>query len=234
MSDQKWGFGNPKDSKPFGISYVGTGEGKQSVELVFGENPHSRQDNTIYARYPDGDIYSFSGHRYYERVEIETYNYGKIKWGEGGIRKHGRYKILFNDRVVYSDNLREMDYMLKKVQWDIVELREHVAMYDLMHDTLIGRKVFYKDVPAVVDRILEDTGEIVIKPEDGYLFYPSVYSLDKDDCSDLEYEWDSWMHDYSEYTRVNLLEDHNVWWFRGEKDMEVLEFVNRKKNEKTT
>ncbi len=57
--EEQWGFGNAKENKAFDTVKIG----EETVDLFFGEHPHSRQDNTIYARTKGGSIYEFDGHR---------------------------------------------------------------------------------------------------------------------------------------------------------------------------
>src|SRR6266550_5734358 len=92
MTD-KWGVGNKKDEKAFAKTFVGSRE----VELFFGEFPHSRSDNNIYARWPDGRIDEFDGHRVLVSVELSMKNYLKESELSGDeIRKGGSCLIKFN------------------------------------------------------------------------------------------------------------------------------------------
>ena len=51
--NEQWGVGKEKDAKAFDTVKMGGEE----LELIFGEHPHSRQDNTIYARGKSGDYW---------------------------------------------------------------------------------------------------------------------------------------------------------------------------------
>lgn len=117
MSDE-WGVGNKTKEKAFDTAQVG----KQAVDLIFGEHPHSRRDNTTYARFPSGDIEGFDGHRICTKIEIEESNYLKTSGLSGNqVRKTCTVKVFFNGEQVFEDWHRTYDraYELAKkyIEW---------------------------------------------------------------------------------------------------------------------
>src|SRR5690349_3436109 len=106
-TEDQWGYGNPKDTKPFGRQRMDDGS---PFDIVWGEHPHGRQDNRMYARFPDGRIEDFDGHRVRTHVELRTFNYLKCSGLSGNeVRKGGQFRIYLNDRLVWAKFWREAD-----------------------------------------------------------------------------------------------------------------------------
>src|SRR5262245_36631578 len=98
MSGDQWGFGNPEKQEAFDHSMMDDGT---PFDLVFGEFPHSRSDNDVYARFADGSVEDFDGHRVLVRVSLRSMNYLKCSGLSGNeVRKGGWCMIEFNGRKV--------------------------------------------------------------------------------------------------------------------------------------
>jgi hypothetical protein len=197
MGDKNWdwGVGNKKDSKAFGTAKVGSEE----VELIHGEHPHSRRDNNIYARYPDGRIEEFDGHRVRVGIQLQESNYLKESEMSGDeIRKTCTAAIFFNEFQVYQLGGREWDWTLRQIQTIIPKLMEHpVQLWDAgEREKLVGRKIYYGGIRAEVKYCIWAQGCIVIEP-----------------VSDQE-----WFRRYdgkpteTRTVKVDLLDAH-IWWF---------------------
>lgn len=98
--NEKWGFGKG-DTEPFAITWLGKNKNQQ-LELLWGEHPHSRSNDNMYARTPSGTIFEFAGHRALIDIEFKSYNYLKESELSGDqIRKGGICKIISDKVPVY-------------------------------------------------------------------------------------------------------------------------------------
>jgi hypothetical protein len=180
MAEERWGVGNQADSKAFGYAKVG----KQRVDLIHGEHPHSRRDNTTYARWPNGDIEGFNGHRIQTRVEVETHNYLKTSGLSGNeVRRSATCKIWLNDFLAYTFSGRDPDRLLRKAADQILpQLFEHAIQFwdPAEREKLIGRKVYYANTPAVVREVFWDQGCVWLEVEEGHEFPQPAWSHDPD------------------------------------------------------
>ena len=203
MSDQKWGFGNPPDSKPFAqISMHG-----RKWDLLFGEHPHSTQDNNIYARSPDGAIYDFDGHRLLWGVEVEEHNYLKESHLSGDeIRKGGNWKLKVNGEVIFEGFCRTMSSGIAAARQKQFEL-EDVAGGDWIvaerRAKLVGRKIFYDRTPALISSLIVDQGCVMIVPEGDETFLPPVWEDDPED----------WLSEHAKSIKTEVTSPH-IWWWR--------------------
>lgn len=202
MSDQ-WGVGDKADSPAFGTSRLGNSE----IELIHGEHPHSRSDNSTYARTKDGTIYDFDGHRTLVDFEIKSNNYLKESGLSGDqIRKEVVGKIIANGQVVYECFSREPDSMLLTLHRKYAELIEHSSGYMRDPQSLIGRKIWYHDQKAEIVRVIPDQGAVIIKT--GTDFKPPRY----EDEDELDY-WDDWREGDHYEVKDDVLSPH-IWWWR--------------------
>jgi len=204
MSNEwEWGVGNKADSKAFETGRFDDG---QEFELIWGEHPHSRQDDRMYARLQNGTIEGFAGHRILTRVELRTFNYLKCSDLSGNqVRKGGQFKIYFNDILVWAEFIREADHGLRKAARRLEELADSPAhLWEL--EKLGGRKIFYMNCPAIIDSFHCDESEgagnrIIIKADGCKIPMPAHYEHGE------RYDWD-------EDTVVTSTGDKNIWWFR--------------------
>jgi len=200
-----WGVGDQKDAKAFDRGRLSDGT---EYELFFGQYPHSRRDNDIYARFENGDVHGFDGHRGLVRIEIEMSNYLKESGISGSeIRKGGVAKLFVDDALVHTFFARDPVYAMQQMTPLLTRLQEHPA--DVWspqgRERLIGRKVYYDNVPGVVRSWLPDQGAVVIEADEGHSFpKPAWWGDDEGD----DWEW-------KDRIKTDLLSD-KIWWFRRE------------------
>lgn len=206
--DDEWGPGErAATEKAFDVTTVGEGERREVVELVFGEHPHSRQDNNIYARWPDGRIEGFDGHRVLVDVQITSYNYLKSSGLSGNeVRKGGTAKISFNGRVVHSFFFRDAQRALLDAHALIDKLMEHPLNLWREGTSAVGRRIWYDGQPAVIRSVYRDSGELYVVPD----------GIERFDCPrdwmvspDLRGAWP----DYAHGLRLDVFSDR-IGWFR--------------------
>lgn len=195
MNDQ-WGVGDQDNAKAFDEVLC---EGSR-VELIFGEHPHSRSDNNIYARFPSGEIEPFDGHRVCTKVVIQEYNYLKESELSGDeIRKGGSAKIFFDDVQVYEFFHRDTTRALIECHHMIEKLAS--LPIRLPKESPKGKKIFYREVPAVIVRHIVDQGAVIIEPDAGCQFPKPVW------------EDSEWYPDEERIIKDDILSPH-IWWFR--------------------
>lgn len=171
------------------------------LPLIWGEHPHSRQDNHHYAML-NGSPMAFAGHRVEIDVILESRNYLKESHLSGDeIRKGGSGKIIADREVVFEFFFRDIQGALLRAHHLIGELSESPSgwMSKRERDNLLGRKLFYREHPAIVEKLLVDQGCLILRTEDGKPFPPPVY------------------HDAGDETEATVkveVTDHNIWWFR--------------------
>lgn len=203
MTQDSWGFGNPSDSKPFAKVRLH----KSHRDLLFGEHPHSRQDNNIYARSPSGEIYSFDGHRLEWGIEVQEENYLKESELSGDeIRKGGAWRLLVNGEVIASGFCRSLEMGIVLARKAKSELQEAAGGDWLTPEgraKLVGRKIFYERTPAVITSLIVDQGCVMIAPEPGHAFAPPVWEDSPDD----------WLSDHSQSIKTEVTSPH-IWWWR--------------------
>ena len=88
---RSWGVGDQKASPSSGEASL---RGGAKVALVTGQYPHSRASEYTYARFENGEVMPFDGHRHGLRMEFEPYNYVKESGMSGNeVRKGGEARI---------------------------------------------------------------------------------------------------------------------------------------------
>lgn len=182
MTDTKWGPGNKVNDKSFDTATVGT----ERFELFFGEHPHSRQDNNTYARASNGEVTTFSGHRWPVSIEIEEYNYLKSSGLSGNDISRGcQARVKIDGKHVYTLNqTRDHVVALTRLPEIVDKLMEHPVRLWKEEDlaTLVGRTVFYRDQPAIVERWDVEEGVLLVSESGG--FRPAPWSSDSADKAD--------------------------------------------------
>lgn len=199
---EKWGIGDPAKADSWGWTTIGDKD-HGALEVLWGEHPHSTSDNKMYARSDDGHIFDFDGHRILIDVQLHSYNYLKESHLSGDQVRKGGECIILADRIpIYSFFFRDAQYALLRAHALIGELSEHSSgiMVKKEREKLPGRKIFYREKPAIIDRIILDQGCVIIKSADGNPFPPPVYADDGGD------ERESTIKD-------DILSKH-IWWFR--------------------
>lgn len=200
MSEDQWGAGDRANWHNHGLVKVG----RQVYPLIYGEHPHSRSDNRHYVEMGK-EVVGFDGHRVELDVQIETRNYLKESHLSGDeVRKGGSGKIIADGEVVYEFFLRDAQWGLIKAHQLIGELSEHSSSWLMKaeREKLVGRKVFYREVPAIITRLIADQGCVIVSTEDGRPFPAPVWS-EADDDGEREPE-----------VKVEVI-DPNIWWHRS-------------------
>lgn len=196
--NDKWGAGDPAKWSDHGSVFLGNEE----YPLIYGEHPHSRQDNHHYAVLSGGPM-EFDGHRIQIDVHLESRNYLKESHYSGDeIRKGGSGKIIADGVQVFEFFFRDVQSALLRAHRLIGELGEHSSSWLMKRERekLVGRQIFYRECPAVIDRLLEAQGCLIIKTDDGKPFPPPVWRESDDD--------------ESEPTVKVEVTDPSIWWFR--------------------
>ena len=200
MSD-RWGVGDKADAKAFDTTLLGA----DTVELIFGDHPHSRQDNSIYARTASGAIYEFDGHRILIDVNLRSRNYLKSSYLSGDeIRKSCSAQIIFNGEQVYEVSGREPLDTLLKVHSTIERLLDMpVQLWSAKErGAIVGRKIYYHSAPAIITRAIWDQGCVIIEPDGVDLFPRQPWQAEDGDCC---YDLRS--------VKDDILTPH-IWWWR--------------------
>src|SRR3990167_6984123 len=121
MSDN-WGAGDRAKWKDQGSVQIGQTE----YPLIWGEHPHSRQDNSTYVDMGFKDPVGFEGHRILIDVEITSRNYLKGSELSGSeVRKGGSGKIIADNVVIYEFFHRDPQWALLRAYNLIGQLSEH-------------------------------------------------------------------------------------------------------------
>lgn len=197
MSDNEFGVGTAGNAKAFGTAVIGD----EIVDLIFGDHPHSRSYNNIYARFADGIIEPFSGNRVLISIRIHETNYLKQSGLSGNdVRPGGSAGIFFNGVQVYEFFHRDACCAAIRCYSIVEQLKE--LPVSLWTDEVVGRKIFYREVPAVVTRFIRDQGALIIQAHGEFKFPPPVWRDEDDDGED------------SVDVKEDVLSPH-IWWFRN-------------------
>ena len=198
MSEEQWGAGSPEKWSDHGTVMVGD----ERVPLIYGEHPHGRQDNRHYA-VMHGESVGFDGHRIVIDVRLTTRNYLKDSHYSGSeVRKGGSGQILADGEVVYEFFYRDVQGALLRAHHLIGQLSEGAADWLIKdrRENLLGRKLYYREHPAFVERLIVDQGCLILRTEDGSPFPPPVWREADDD-------------DGEPTVKVEVT-DPNIWWWR--------------------
>lgn len=164
MPEDKWGAGNKYKEKAFDTTLMG----KETIELFFGEFPHSRQDNTIYARTKGGSIYGFSGHRQCFKIEIEEHNYLKSSELSGDeIRKGCNGKLFLNGLQIFSTWHRDYERCYRNIQKFILDMEEKWSWYPKDIKSQIGKTIGYSEQLFKIKSIDVEEGDMILQTADG-------------------------------------------------------------------
>jgi hypothetical protein len=210
MIERKFGVGNAANEKAFDTATLGRGEHARTVDLIFGEHPHSYSENNIYARYRDGRIEEFDGHRIQVRIELETYNYLKESELSGDeIRKGGEGKIFINGEPTDSWFFRDITKALDSAKARLATIMDHpLQLWDKAERAkIVGRKVYYDNTPATVKYFFDDQGCVVLEPEPGFHFPIPAYELE-------EAKEQNRIPERDEETVKLEITSNSIWWWR--------------------
>lgn len=199
MADEQWGAGDRSKWHNHGVVQIG----RERFPLIYGEHPHSRSDDRHYVEM-HGEVVGFSGHRVLLGVNLESRNYVKDSELSGGdVRKGGTGRILADGDVVFEFYFRDVLGALLKAHSLITDLSEHASGWILREDRnkLVGRKLFYREHPAIVERLIVDQGCLILHAEGGRPFPPPV--------------WRERGEEDEQETSVKVeVTDPAIWWWR--------------------
>ena len=194
-----WGVGENGQAKPFAKAMFGNGENKTEVELIHGDYPHSRNDNTTYARTESGAVYDFDGHRLAFKIEIEEYNYLKSSGLSGDeIRKGCSVKVFVNGIQILDDFARGYERGYKIAERYIESLELFWGWFPFDVESVIGKVVTYENQPCKIERVTVSQGCLILSTLDGKPFKPFASSEDDDEPE----------------TAIKVkINSPNIWWY---------------------
>lgn len=202
MSNDLWGPGDQVDAVGFDRTLLG----KDAIELFFGQHPHSRRDNNIYARTASGTVFEFDGHRILIDFVIRSENYLKTSDLSGDeIRKGGTGKIYFNGKQVYEFFFRDPMRACHQAARYAEILLEHPLQIWNPKEHILGRKVWYRNDPAVITMLIKDQGCVILEPDGIGAFAKRPWRNN---------DWDD---DGDSSVKIDIVQDQNVWWWRDAK-----------------
>jgi hypothetical protein len=205
--------GDQADSRSFDTATV---HGR-IVELIAGEHPHTRSGNNVYARDPiSGVIHEFDGHRRLINIHIESDNYLKTSYLSGDqIRKTVTGTIMCDGEQVYEFSHRDPQAALLQAYRLLGLLQEHESDW-LSADSrlrMIGRPIYFHEMPATVVRTIEDQGCIMIHiaAKDAVVVVRG---------QQIEELWEDWRGADGSYTIKDDVLSPHIWWWRDEPEQE--------------
>lgn len=160
----------------------------------------------------DGTHWSlFEGHHVQIDIEFHTENRREVNgWkGRDEIRAEGAWTLALNRQQVWRGLVRAnpLDQLLeirrvaqRLIEHEAIDWRSGVPLAE----QFLGRRVYYRETPAVVSSVsCLDQGCVILKPVGVIDFPPAVWSLDRDGEEDAE----------RDEAKADLLCPH-VWWSR--------------------
>ena len=138
-------------------------------------------------------------------IEIKQHNYRNFK--HECVEQSIYVIITRNGDHFYDFTCHDMGYGIAKAQTLITKIKEHPLDFSSFNfdKQIVGRKIFYRDQPAIVRSYIYGQCCIMIEPDTNYIehFTPPCWAL-------TDNEWDP----YEQDLKIDCLEDGNVWWFR--------------------
>ena len=144
----------------------------------------------------DGE--QFDGHRVLWSFSYEPENYLKEselsgdEWRKGGVIKYFR-----NGQQMFEQFCREPDRAAIQILHMLPKLQE----FDW--DKLVkGTKLYWRNIPALVDYVMLDQGAFTVIPDGDYEFPNRLW--DEEDWMKLE---------DPKHVKIDIF-DHDIWWWR--------------------
>lgn len=164
MENEKWGVGSRKGDRPFGTVKVHG----HDYDLIWGEFPHSRQDNNMYVRDKNGHIEAFSGHRLPFKIEIEETNYLKESELSGDeVRKGGSAKLYVDGKLCFNTFCRSYEMGYRFIQDFIMKMEMNWGWYPKNTLEKIGKVVGYREQIFKIKSIDTEYADMVLETLDG-------------------------------------------------------------------
>ena len=144
------------------------------------------------------DGINFDGHRVLWGFSYEPYTYLKESELSGEEWRKGGYVRFFKDGIqVFEDFCRKPDNAVFRIASLLYKLQE-LSWSDIKE----GTKIYWRDTPCVIERVILGQGAMLLKAEEGHKFPNPVWA--KEDWQKIE--------DPTE-VKVDLLDPH-IWWHR--------------------
>jgi len=214
-SSRKMEFGPTKKSHTEKAFDSGKMQDGTEFELVMDDLPHSTSDNTIFARFKDGRVEAFDGHRVRAKIEVEEYNYMKESGLSGNeVREGCEVKLYLDDHLVYGFFHRNAADALLEAKQKLGAIKEVVSRLLIKSGedpakALAGRKVYYMDTPATIKYYFPEQGAAVFEAEPGHTFPVPAHVKE-----DAQRDMPEMSHDEDRTsTKVDILSDR-IWWWR--------------------
>ncbi len=201
--EEKWGPGNRKNEKSFRT--IGLKGGEQ-LELFFGEHPHSRKENSIYARTKHGDIYDFEGHQVPLKIVIQEYNYLKTSSISGDeIRKGGTAQLYLDDLLIYEEFCRSYQSGYKLIEQFIYDMEMNWDWYPHNIHSKIGQTIGYNEQLFSIDRVIVKEACLWLRTLDGKPRKKFLYE-----------DWDEFNNEDQIFIKTSITDPALTWFPRTE------------------
>jgi len=195
--EEQWGVGNAKEKKAFDTVKMGD----ETLELIFGDHPHLRQDNTVYARTEEGGIYGFDGHRLPIKIEIEEENYLKSSGLSGDqVRKKCSIKVFCDGIQILDETHRSYEHGYRIAHQFIIDMEMHWSWFPKKVDEEIGKIVGYREQLCKIKRVIIEQACLILETLDGKPFKKFLWE-DEDDCEEKE-----------STVKVEITSPHITWY----------------------
>jgi len=204
-----WGVGKEANSKPYDTVKIG----EKDYELIHGEFPHSRRDNTTYARSKENPerIYGFDGHRLPFKIEIEESNYLKSSHLSGDeIRKSCTGKLSLNGVVIFECGGRTYERAFSNIRKFIDSMEEKWSWYPNKLEEWTGKIIKYEGQLFRIESFIVSQGCMILVTPDGKPRKPFAYEQE-------EFEKGDFYGNESVKIEVN---SERIWWYPTKKEVE--------------
>lgn len=220
MSDGMWGVGDQANAKAWGRGRYRVKPDshpemvdENEFDLIWGDKPHTRNDNRIYARTKNGSIYGFNGHIGLWSVDVQEANYLKSSGFSGDeIRKGGSAKIYLDGGLVRDIFFRDIMRVFREIETFIEQYQDFSFPWHTteLRKELTNRKVYFRDTCAIVKSVsLDGSVNLIPDKEAGVMRFPSPpWARGSDDDEEL------FADEYSEEMSVDIM-SKDIWWFRS-------------------
>lgn len=202
------GVGQNAGSKAFDTVMVGD----KKYELIHGEFPHSRNDNTMYVRSAGGQVTGFDGFRRPFRIEIEEYNYIKRSGLSGDeVRKGCNVKVYCGGIQIYDEFARGYEMAYKKADEYIRSLELMLDWFPFNAESKVGKVIGYREQLFKINIVLVSQGCFILETVDGK---PRKRFLYEDEEDTDEYELSDTLKveiTIAEYLLVSACMTYKIW-----------------------
>jgi hypothetical protein len=148
------------------------------------------------------NLVEFSGAPCRWGFEIQENNFLKTKWGETEMRVSHKCTIYRNGEEFY-DFFGSTEYCAAKAVTFLVHLQEHPIAFNMRNfrDEILGRKIYWKEQPAIIERYIEGQACVIIRPENPNGFNKPCW-MGKNDYMEDSFE-----------VKEDIF-SKSIWWFR--------------------